>query len=143
MAIIELAHAVTAFYEGARLHATGSLLSNNDVIAAGMGKIKQALAAIDAESDCNRDILIPFLTHHDAMVRCEAARALHPTRRELATPVLHDIHLSCLTEAHFVASWFLVFAGEPNHGGDALTSAWPYKYDDALYREALARFDRS
>lgn len=104
MTVANLVHAVATFYEGARLNAVGSLLSNNKIIDAGMGKIRQALAVIDVESESGRDILIPFLTHQDSIVRCEAARALHPTRRELATPVPPQGSNGGLCEPH-LAGW--------------------------------------
>ena len=142
MSVTDLAHAVTSFYEGCRMRATGLLLSRHDIADAGLDRAANAVAVIDAHGDPGRDILIPFLKHHDPMVRCMAAARLHATRRELATPVLLDIHLSCATEAGFIAEWLLIHAGEPNSSGDGLITAWPLKFDDTLYREALERFDR-
>ena len=138
-----LVHAVVSFYEGARAHATGLLLSNNDVVRAALVKVQSALAVIDAISGTGRDILIPFLQHRDPMVRCEAAQALHPTHRNLATPILQDLDLTCVTEAASTAHVFLTFAGEPNKSSDLLATYHPPRYDDTLYREALERFDRS
>ena len=140
MAVTELAHAVVAFYEGARNHATGALLTNNNVISAALEQMRGALAIIDEQSANGRDILIPFLKHADAMVRCEAAKALHPSRRNLATPVLQDISLTCVTEAHTTARFFLIFAGEPNKSSDLMQMYHPHKYDDTFYQEALERF---
>lgn len=139
----DLAHAVAAFLDGARSLAVAALLSDNDAIDIAKAKIAQALAVIDAGGDKGRDILIPFLTHGNDMVLCEAAKALHASRREFATPVLLDLHLTCVTEAHMVASWFLRFNGEPHDDGGRPLESYPHKYDDTLYREALERFDRS
>ena len=73
------------------------------------------------------------------MVRCEAAQALHPTRRDLATPVLLDLDSTCATEAAATAHIFLIFAGEPNSGSYLTTGLKPLCYSDQLYREALSR----
>lgn len=143
MPVTELAHAVVAFYEGARNHAIGALLTNNNVISAALKQIDQALAIIDVESENGRDVLIPFLRHADAMVRCEAAQALHPSRRDLATPVLQDISLTCITEACTTAKYFLIFAGEPNKSSDLMQERHPHRYDSALYNEALERLARN
>ena len=138
----DVAHAVVAFYEGARNHGIGALLTNNATIRASLLQIRAALAVIDRDSAIGRDILIPFLDHADPMVRCEAAQALHATRRDLAVPVLQDISLSCVTEACLTAGIFLVIAGEPNKSSTLFGDTYPAKYDDKLYREALERFDR-
>ncbi len=137
--VTELAHAVVSFYEGARIHATGLLLRNNDVVSAALDKIQASLATIDARSGNGRDVLIPFLEHRDAMVRCEAACALHPTHRDLAIPILQDISLTCVTEACETANLFLIFAGEPNKSSDLMQGYHPHRYDDSSYREALRR----
>lgn len=135
----KLAHAVAQFSEGSRLHATGLFLRNNDVVTAGLDQIEAALAVIDAESPDGRGILIPFLDHSDAMVRCEAAQALHRTHRDLVIPILQDISLTCVTEACETASLFLIFAGEPNKDSHLMSRMHPHKYDDKAYREALDR----
>ena len=143
MDVSKLAHAVSMFREGAQLHATGALLTNNDTITLGLRKIKSALAVIDDESHDGRDILIPFLRDDHPMVRCEAARALHATQRELATPVLQDLDLTCATEAADVAHFFLVFAGEPNVSSDLLSQQYPHRHSDELFEEALTRLEQS
>ena len=135
----ELIHAVVSFYEGARIHATGLLLRNNDAVSAALHKIQASLATIDMSSEDGRDVLIPFLQHRDAMVRCEAACALHPTHRDLAIPVLQDISLTCVTEAAETANLFLIFAGEPNKSSDLMEELHPHRYDDTLYQDALER----
>ncbi len=96
--------------------------------------MRASLAIIDARGVDGRDILIPLLGNANAMVRCEAAKAIHPTRRDLAIPVLQDISLTCLTEAGNTASMFLIFAGEPNRDSDRMAQFHPHRYDDEAYR---------
>ena len=139
MSVTHLAHAVVTFYEGARAHAVGALLSNENTADAGLKMIKAALAMIDT-SEIGRDILIPFLSHADPMVRFEAARSLHAIRRDLATPVLHDLSLGGVTEASACADIFLITSGEPNKDSSTFAIHYPHKYDDTLYRRALERF---
>ena len=139
MATSDFVHAVVAFYEGARNHGIGALLTNNETISAALDQIRDALVVIDRESDDGRAIVIPFLQHRDPMVRCEAAQALHPKHREIAVPVLQDLSLTCVTEASFTASIFLIFAGEPSKDSKHFGEMYPVRYDDKLYREALAR----
>ena len=140
VSVTDLAHAVVTYYEGARAHAVGALMSNEQTVSAGMAMIRKAVGVIDA-SETGRAILIPFLTHADPMVRCEAAKSLHATHRDLATPVLLDLSLMDVTEASDTANIFLVLRGEPNDHGRALAAHCPHKYDDTLYREALQRLE--
>lgn len=136
---MDLVHAVVGFLEGARIHALGVISEDNKVILAAFDQMRGSLAIIDAEGGDGRDILIPLLGNANAMVRCEAAKALHPTRRDLAIPVLQDISLTCLTEAGNTASMFLIFAGEPNRDSDRMAQFHPHRYDDEAYRAALDR----
>ena len=136
---MDLIHAVVRFLEGARTHALGLVAEDNEVISAALDQMRNALAVIDACGENGRDILIPLLGNANAMVRCEAAKALHPARRDLAIPVLQDISLTCLTEAAETANLFLIFAGEPNRSSERMAELHPHKYDDTLYQEALER----
>ena len=73
------------------------------------------------------------------MVRCEAAKALHPTRRDLAIPVLQDISPTCPTEAAGTADVFLILADEPNRDSDPMEAYHAHRYDDGADRAALDR----
>ncbi len=95
----DLIHAVVHFYDGARTHAIGVVSEDNKVISAALDQMRESLAIIDAGRENGRDVVIPLLDNASAMVRYEAAMALHPTRRDLAIPVLLDINLTCLTQA--------------------------------------------
>ena len=139
MSVTNLAHAVVTFYEGARAHAVGALLSDEKTVTAGLKMIKAALAVIDT-SVTGRDVLIPFLSHADPMVRFESARSLHATHRDIATPVLQDLSLGGVTEASACADIFLITSGEPNKDSGAFAIHYPHRFDDALYQEALKRF---
>ena len=103
-------------------------------------QIRSSLFVIDAKSETGRNVLIRFLEQADAMVRCEAAKALYPTHRDLAVPVLQDISLTCVTEACDTASMFLIFSKEPNKDSDLTAKLHAHKYDETLYQEALERF---
>lgn len=120
----------------------GALLSNERTVNAGMAMIRKAIAVIDA-SETGRAVLIPFLKNADPMVRCEAAKSLHATHRDLATPVLLDLSLTGVTEASDTADIFLILNGEPNKDSGAFAVHYPHRHDDSLYREALERFRRN
>ena len=111
----EIAYALTAFVEAAKLHALGINLDDRKMQSKGCKGIGDARTVIEKNTG-SYDLLLPLLEHENEGVRFNAALTLIDDYYERVLPVLHALDETSETSMGTSGAMVLQMYGEPNTG---------------------------
>lgn len=112
---LEVAYALTAFVEAAKLHALGINIDDRKMQNKGCDRLRAAKNTIEKHTG-SYDLLLPLLEHENEGVRFNAAFTLIDDHYDLAIPVLRALDDTSPTNMGTSGAMVLQMYGEWNSG---------------------------